>query len=85
MTRIHINFTALASLMLAGPSFAADISDISNFRQYSPTFASSGQPDRAELEALKAAGFERIFYIAMSDSRDELEKEDVVVKELGMD
>lgn len=85
MARISTYFTALFVLQLAGPGAAADLSEISNFRQYSPTFASSGQPDKDQLGALKAAGFERIVYIAMSDSRNALANEDVVVKELGMD
>lgn len=85
MTRNNSYCTALASLLLAVPLAAAELSEISNFRQYSPTFASSGQPDRDELEELKSAGFERIVYIAMSDSRNALANEDVVVKELGMD
>ncbi len=34
---------------------------------------------------LKNAGFERIVYIAFSNSRQALSNEDVIVKELGMD
>lgn len=85
MTSFKSYCTTLAAVVLAGPLCAAEISEISNFLQYSDTFASSGQPDHEQLVALKAAGFERIVYIAMSDSRNALENEDVVVKELGMD
>lgn len=85
MARFCRFFTALFCLLAAGSLVADELSEISNFRQYSPLFASSGQPDREQLEALKDAGFERIVYIAMSDSRNALANEDVIVKELGMD
>lgn len=64
---------------------AAELSDISNFREYSPTFASSGQPSREQLQLLAEDGYERIVYIAFSNSRDAVAEEDAIVKELGMD
>lgn len=64
---------------------AADLSDISNYRQYSATFASSGQPTKKQLAMLQADGFERIVYIAFSSGGKAIADEDVLVKELGMD
>jgi len=64
---------------------SAELSEIMNYIEYSPTFASAGQPSLEQLDAVKAAGFERIFYIAFSNSRRAIEAEDAVVKDLGMD
>ena len=36
------------------------LADISNFRQYSATFASSGQPTKDQFSAIAENGFERI-------------------------
>ena len=64
---------------------AAELSDISNYREYSPHFASSGQPTKAQLEQLESTGFERIIYIAFSNNGNAFADEDVIVKELGME
>jgi len=64
---------------------AAELSDISNYREYSPNFASSGQPTKAQLEQLESTGFERIIYIAFSNNGNAFADEDVIVKELGME
>ena len=63
----------------------AELAEIRNFKEYSPTFASAGQPTREQLEAVRDAGFERVAYIAFSNSRGAIADEDAVVKELGMD
>ncbi len=75
----------MAMLLCSSPAIASELSDISNYREYSPTFSSSGQPTKDQLALLKDEGFERIVYIAFSNSRQALAGEDVVVKELGMD
>jgi protein tyrosine phosphatase (PTP) superfamily phosphohydrolase (DUF442 family) len=80
--------TVAVMLALSGlttTAFAAKLSEISNFREYSPGFASSGQPTQEQLELLKSEGFERIVYIAFSDSGKAIANEDVIVKELGME
>jgi len=64
---------------------AAELSEIRNYIEYSPTFASAGQPTREQLDAVKAAGFERVVYIAFTNGRNAIPDEDAVVKELGMD
>lgn len=69
----------LAEEASAGPG------DIVNFREYSPNFASAGQPDAEQLEAARDAGFERVIYIAYSDQERSLANEDRVVKSLGME
>jgi len=58
--------------------------DIINYRQYSPVYASSGQPAREQFEGIKAAGFERVIYIAFSHYDRAVSDEDKVVKGLGM-
>jgi len=47
---------------------AESLSDISNYRDYTATFSSSGQPDAAQLELLKSAGFEQVIYLAFTTS-----------------
>ena len=77
--------TMLASLLGCPFANAGELSDISNYREYSATFSSSGQPTKEQLELLKDDGFERIVYIAFSNNGNAFADEDVVVKELGMD
>ena len=76
---------SIVTSLLATSALGAGLEDISNFRQYSDGFASSGQPSKRELEQLQEAGFERIVYIAYSDHRNSLENEDRLVKKLGME
>jgi len=64
---------------------AAELADISNFREYSPLFASSGQPTEDQLQLVKNAGYERVVYIAFSNGRTAIANEDQIVKELGME
>ena len=83
-----IGATIIMLLALTGvmaSATAAELADISNFREYSPAFASSGQPTEKQLKLLKSEGFERIIYIAFSNSGKAIADEDVIVKELGME
>ena len=77
--------TMLGLMLLPGLLQAAELADIRNYKEYSPTFSSSGQPSKEQLEAVKEAGFERVAYIAFSNSRGAIADEDAIVKELGMD
>jgi len=80
--------TVAVMLLLSGvtsTAIAAELSDISNFREYSLDFASSGQPTQEQIELLKSEGFERIIYIAFSNSGKAFANEDVIVKEAGME
>lgn len=61
------------------------VEDIVNFRQYSDSFASAGQPTEAQLRAVRDAGYDRVVYVAYSDQRNSLEHEDRIVKNLGME
>ena len=61
------------------------LQEITNFRQYSPTFASAGQPTREQFTTLSEQGFERVVYIAFTNNRNALADEDLVVKGLGME
>ncbi len=82
---IRIFVATLTSLLYCPFADADDLSEISNYREYSPTFSSSGQPTKEQLQILKDDGFERIVYIAFSNNGNAFPDEDVVVKELGMD
>lgn len=75
----------LALTGIASTAFSAELSGISNFREYSPSFSSSGQPTQEQIELLKSEGFERIIYIAFSDSGKAFANEDVIVKKHGME
>jgi protein tyrosine phosphatase (PTP) superfamily phosphohydrolase (DUF442 family) len=64
---------------------AADVAEIVNYREYSASLSSSGQPDESQLEDAANAGFERIIFLAFSDHHESIVNEDRIVKELGMD
>jgi len=85
---MHIRITIAAMLissLAASNASANELSDISNYREYSATFSSSGQPTKDQLKLLKDDGFERIVYIAFSNNGNAYADEDIVVKDLGMD
>ncbi len=64
---------------------ADELADISNYRQYSELFSSSGQPTALQLEKAQEQGFERVIYLAFTDNDTAIEDEDRIVKQLGMD
>jgi protein tyrosine phosphatase (PTP) superfamily phosphohydrolase (DUF442 family) len=64
---------------------AGSLDDIVNYREYSATLSSSGQPDKGQLESLRDSGFERVVYLAFSDNDGAIPDEDRVVKALDMD
>lgn len=83
---------ATASLLgaLSTNAFAVEptdptLADVTNFRQYSATFASSGQPTKDQFSAIAENGFERIVYIAFTNNANALPDADQVVKGLGME
>ena len=80
-----MNARFLAVLMLAPAMASADLTEIRNYKEYSSTLSSSGQPSREQLEEVRDAGFERVAYIAFTNSRGAIADEDAIVKELGMD
>ncbi len=62
------------------------LSDIYNYRQISPTLATSGQPDEGELTEIASAGYSVVLNIALHDDpRYSLEDEARTVRELGME
>ena len=71
-------------LLVSNPVSAAELSDISNFRQYNPVFASAGQPSARQLELVAESGVERVIYLAFTDNETAIEDEDREVKSLGM-
>ena len=76
----------LISLFLPGlQAQAQSVSDILNYREYTPLFSSAGQPTRDQLSLIKEAGYERVIYLAFSNSNTAISDEDQLVKNLGMD
>jgi len=75
----------LALPILSQVVFASGLEDISNYRQYSPTFASAGQPSADQLELIASSGVERVIYLAFTDNETAIEDEDRTVKSLGME
>lgn len=84
-TTIQILMAGLFLITAGTVTAAAGISDIDNYRQYSPYFSSSGQPSKKQLKAVADAGFERVIYLAFTDNKTAIESEDRAVKSLGMD
>lgn len=82
MHKLIFVFILLAACPLAS---ADELSDISNYQQYSELFSSAGQPTALQLEKIEQQGFERVIYLAFTDDDTAIEDEDRVVKQLGMD
>ena len=61
------------------------LDEITNFLQYSSSFASAGQPTREQFQSIADNGFERIVYIAFTNNRNALSDADQLVKSLGME
>jgi protein tyrosine phosphatase (PTP) superfamily phosphohydrolase (DUF442 family) len=61
------------------------LAEITNFRQYSDTFASAGQPTLEQFQTIADHGFERIVYIAFTNNPNALPDADQVVKGLNME
>ena len=61
------------------------LEQITNFVQYSPRFASSGQPSTEQLKLLQKAGFQQVVYLAFSDNETAIANEDREVMTSGMD
>jgi len=70
----------IRALLVLGAALAlpvtAAVEEIVGFKRYSDTFASAGQPTAEQIPAIKAAGFERIIYLAFSDNPGALPDED---------
>ena len=75
----------LIAFLVPALGTAAELAEIRNYKEYSPGFASAGQPTEEQLQAVRDAGFDQVVYIAMSNSRSAVDGEDAIVKELGMD
>ena len=75
----------ILALICSLPVRADGLQEIKNYREYSASFASSGQPTAEQLEAVAAAGFERVVYIAWSDHSNSLPNEDRLVRKLGLE
>ena len=80
-----IGSALLSSAVYAMEEVDPVLAEISNFRQYSDTFASAGQPTREQFQLLADQGFERIVYIAFSNNNNALADADQLVKGLGME
>lgn len=79
-------FVFIVTALLVQPiAAAAELSDSSNYREYSDSFASAGQPTAAQLENAAELGFERVIYLAFTDDHTAIENEDSIVKKLGME
>lgn len=70
---------------LANAQDGQSLSEILNYRQYTPLFSSAGQPSREQLPLIKEAGYDRVIYIAFNNGRTAIPDEDQLVKDLGMD
>ncbi len=81
-----IAFAACCFVLTGTGALAAPgVDDIVNYREYSATLSSSGQPTEDQLESLAKAGFERVVFLAFSDHDESLAGEDRLVKGLAME
>ncbi|HUF72316.1 MAG TPA: protein tyrosine phosphatase family protein [Gammaproteobacteria bacterium] len=84
--RAQVLFTLIATGgAIPAAGLAQSLEDIVNYREYSATFASAGQPTEAQLGLARDAGFERVIYIAFSTDGNALANEDRIVRDLGME
>ena len=75
----------MTTTVLALEEVDPNLAEITNFRQYSATFASAGQPTREQFQSVADNGFERVVYIAFTNNQNALPDADLVVKGLGME
>lgn len=85
-----ITAALLTACLFTSGAFAVEeaspeLAEIINYRQYSDTFASAGQPTREQFQAIADNGFERIVYIAFTNNQNALADADQVIKGLGME
>jgi protein tyrosine phosphatase (PTP) superfamily phosphohydrolase (DUF442 family) len=87
VNKLVLAITPLILQLVIFPSaaYAATLAEIPNYRQYSDTFASSGQPDAAQLKVAAKSGVKRVIYLAFTDNETAIEHEDSTVKKLGME
>tara|TARA_B100001250_G_scaffold217878_1_gene186965 strand:+ start:1736 stop:2311 length:576 start_codon:yes stop_codon:yes gene_type:complete len=80
-----LSLSLIASISHALEEPNPDLAEIINFRQYSETFASAGQPTREQFQSIADNGFERVVYIAFTNNPNALPDADLLVKGLGME
>ena len=72
-------------LLIPGWVLAGGVADIPNYREYSESFSSSGQPTIEQIPQLAAAGFGRVIYLAYTTNQTAIPGEDKLVLDNGMD
>lgn len=89
MTKNSKMILLMAASLLVGPlntaADASELHEIINYRAYSDSLSSSGQPTAQQLEVLQKAGFDRVVFLAFTDHDESLANEDRMVSRLGMD
>jgi protein tyrosine phosphatase (PTP) superfamily phosphohydrolase (DUF442 family) len=83
--RHRLLVAALLGCLFAYPATAADLEDIVNYREYSATLSSAGQPGQDAFAAIAEAGFERVVYLAFSDDQTAVPGEDRALENLGIE
>lgn len=74
----------LAFILPSSVALADSLEDIRNYKQYSDSFASAGQPTAEQLRILKEQNFDQVIYIAFSNSHGAIGNEDELIKNLGL-
>ncbi|MCG8415648.1 MAG: protein tyrosine phosphatase family protein [Pseudomonadales bacterium] len=82
---IGLTVALVSSMGFAVEEPPTELAEIINFRQYSDTFASAGQPTEEQFSAIAQAGYERVVYIAFTSNPNALPDADQIVKGLGME
>ena len=76
---------ALLGCLVSHQAMGAELGDIVNYREYSPSLSSAGQPAQDAFEAIAEAGFERVVYLAFSDDHTAVPGEDRALEKLGIE
>jgi protein tyrosine phosphatase (PTP) superfamily phosphohydrolase (DUF442 family) len=78
-------FLGLGLCVVLPEACAQSLDEILNYREYSSSFASAGQPSAEQLALVRDEGFERVVYIAFSTDGNAIANEDKLVRDLGME
>jgi protein tyrosine phosphatase (PTP) superfamily phosphohydrolase (DUF442 family) len=82
---VLLAWLVFATVNTAAENAAENVDDILNFRRYSDSLASSGQPTAGQFSTIGDAGYDRVINLGASDKAYSVAGEDRLVQDLGME
>jgi protein tyrosine phosphatase (PTP) superfamily phosphohydrolase (DUF442 family) len=82
---IRVGLLVILVCCLQAPAYAAGLEGISNYRQYTDSFSSAGQPTVEQIPLLAKEGFKRVIYLALTTNQTAIAGEDDLVLKNGME